>query len=413
MAKTGDSFEIEEHIGEGFRYTEARTESRFGEAIRKCALWQDGVEEPVSSLMLFPLRQRFGSAAVAVEGFGGVETPPPHRGKGNIRRLLEHTLAHLRDRVAAAFLFGVEELYNRFGLVTCLEERSLTMWVRRTAALPESHSAKLRVATPDELPFIVELYNRAHSHRPWTIERDPARWNRIPLYETWTPGSTIYTLEEIPGVPGARERRPAPRIEAYAVFRDTTFGNPRRRFSIEEICAADLGAARRILAAVGRRAGAEHLDRFTVYEPEDSFVGMAARDAGCEISHRTQPTGGGMGIILDRARLLDALQDELRRRQETALRRGATGDGPARTAGNESTSEHPEERHVLDMLKSGELIRDDRDLLRLLVGYWSLADLDARGEGPPKRVRGLLEAWFPGTGACGLPIPYAHPLDRY
>jgi hypothetical protein len=101
-----------------------------------------------------------------------------------------------------------------------------------------------------------------------------------------------------------------------------------------------------------------------------------------------------MGAIQDRRKLLALLEPELRRRAE-GFDRGT--DGAA----------------ALETLCTGEAIPDDGALLRLLVGYWSLADASVSGVRLPAECEHLFDLWFPGGGTQKLPLPHRHVLDHY
>ena len=107
----------------------------------------------------------------------------------------------------------------------------------------------------------------------------------------------------------------------------------------------------------------------------------------------TVMTYSSMGAILDRQQLLPLLEPELRRRL-------LSGD------------RHAAHTIAFDALCRGELVSDTRDLLRLLVGYWSTGDARAYGTVIPTQYERVVDAWFPG-GAHVLPLAYAHTLDRY
>ena len=106
-----------------------------------------------------------------------------------------------------------------------------------------------------------------------------------------------------------------------------------------------------------------------------------------------------MAAVLDRAKLIAELGDE------PARRASAAGAGPI-----------PPE--MLAGLSEGRICPDDRDLTRLLFGYFSYAELQSLRGGPggrpsnPEHTR-ILHALFPGGGTPTLPTPYAHRLDRY
>jgi hypothetical protein len=101
-----------------------------------------------------------------------------------------------------------------------------------------------------------------------------------------------------------------------------------------------------------------------------------------------------MGAILDRPRLLQLLEPELRRRLPS----------------NDLQAEHTA---AFEALNRGEVIADNRDLLRLLIGFWSAADARAFGTAIPAQYERIADAWFPGGGTQLLLHPYAHTLDRY
>jgi hypothetical protein len=105
-------------------------------------------------------------------------------------------------------------------------------------------------------------------------------------------------------------------------------------------------------------------------------VGQEARRLGCEHRQSYPASGGMMGAILNRQRLLQALEPELRRRLNC----------------DEWSGEH---KIVFNSLQQGDLAPDNRVLLRLLVGYWSVADAQTAGAMIPVRSERICAAWFP------------------
>src|SRR5262245_60486647 len=118
--------EVDEQLAPGLRYTEETGRSQSSLPVRDCWLWRAGVDQPISGLNLVSFQQRFGAVAVPAEGIGGVETLPAFRRQGHIRTLMSAALKGIAARVPVVFLSdGIDELYERFGFVSCLAEAHL------------------------------------------------------------------------------------------------------------------------------------------------------------------------------------------------------------------------------------------------------------------------------------------------
>ncbi|MEU3842198.1 GNAT family N-acetyltransferase [Streptomyces sp. NPDC028635] len=353
---------------------------------RFCRL-RTGGGEPVAELEAVSFRLRFGAVAVAAEGIGGVETQPGFRRQGHMSRLLRRALDGMAQRVDVAFVSeAIEGLYEKFGFAGALAEGSLVVPVR---AVESATGADLEADVPGvgdgsaaDLPAMIRLYNTAHARRPWTLERQ-AGWNRLLPATTWKPGSRTLVL------------RAGGTTAGYAVLEGRAFGDPLGTVTVEELVAEDATAARLLLVALARLCWQRRLAEFTVREPADSLVGRVARGMGCAYRQSFPPSGGMMAAVLNRAALVTRLEPELRRR-------AAIGRGP-----------DPLHDTAFAALLHGDLVPDDRALVRLLLGHWSAEDADAHGMPVPARHRDVCTAWFPGGGTPALPTPYAHRLDRY
>ncbi|MEU0402845.1 GNAT family N-acetyltransferase [Streptomyces sp. NPDC006197] len=341
---------------------------------------------PVAELEVLSFRVRFGAVAVCAEGVGGVETQPEFRRQGHMGRLLRRTLTGMADRVDVAFVSdGIEGVYERFGFVGAVAEGHLVIPVRNveqaTGGEPGTAVPGIRDGSPADLPALIHLYNTAHAHRPWTHARHPG-WNRLVPRTTWKPGSQVLVLQGGGATVG------------YAVLEGRAFGDPLGTVTVDELVAEDAAATRRLLAAVARLCWQRRLSTFTVREPADSLTGRVARQMGCTYRQGFPPSGGMMAAVLNRSSLVRTLEPELRRR--AASRPSGTAHGAS-----------------LDALRRGDLIPDDKALIRLLLGHWSVDDAYAHGTPIPDRYQDLCTAWFPGGGGPSLPAPYAHRLDRY
>ncbi len=378
--------DVEADLQPGLTYTEDTGRTLLSLPVRDCALWHAGVDEPISGLNVAAFRQRIGAVAVPAEGIGGVETRPPFRRHGHVRTLLTQALAGIATRVPIVFVAdAIEDLYEKFGFVPCVAEAALSvplrnverLAARRTVPSPE----RVRSFSAADLPAMVALYNAAHTHRSWTHARH-AGWNQLRPAQTWQPGSETIVLERDAAVAG------------YAVLTETGYGRGAAPVVVDELTARDSEAAEALLIAVAARCWQRRVSDFQVREPLDSVVGRAAQRLGCSYAQTFPASGGMMGAILDREGLLRLLEPELRRRLPSAELQ------PIHTA-------------AFEALCRGEVIRDNRVLLRLLVGYWAATDAGALGTVIPAPFQRVCTAWFPGGGSDSLPLPYAHSLDRY
>lgn len=383
MAETALNFEVDEYIEPGLRYSEESPQLVKSVPVRYCYLWRDGLDHPVSELELLSFNQRFGAVAVPAEGIGGVETLPEFRRQGYMRRLIQKALEGAARRVNVVFVSeAIEGVYEKYGFANCLADAHLSLPVRHVElGLGESAAVPgIRAYRPDDLPQMINLYNETHAHRPWTHERQDS-WNRLIEQQTWSPGSEVLVFEA------------EGKIKGYAILEGQRFGKIKPPV-VDELAARDVTAVRALLAAVVAWCWQLRLSEFVVHEPFDSLVGREARRLGCQYHQHYPASGGMMGAVIHRQPLLAALEPELRRRADY----------------DELAGEHSA---AFEALQQAELVPDHPTLLRLLLGYWSMADAQAAGTSIPARYERICSAWFPGGGTRLLPAPYAHKLDRY
>lgn len=115
----------------------------------------------VGALRLLPLTLRIGRARLGAVGVGWVSTPPQHRNRGVCRALMNDALTYARNGGAPfSLLYGVPDLYHRFGYVTMLPEYSVVV---ESAAVPESFQGLIlmRPVTRDDIPELM-LIHQAH-----------------------------------------------------------------------------------------------------------------------------------------------------------------------------------------------------------------------------------------------------------
>ena len=369
---------VDEQIEDSLRYTETIGDNERG-GFRECALWVSGNDEHVSSMRYYPFEQRFGSVAVPVEGIGDVSTHPDHRKKGYVSKLMRRALAGTAERVDAAFLFGISRLYQNFGFTSCLGGSWFTLWLKSAEGSTCPDTLKAMPLTRDDLPAINELFNRAHHLRPWTRVRTETVALRLFQNQAWRPGPETVVWKE-----GAV-------VRAYVVLEGYGYGWGREQIKVSEAIADSPESASAVLALLRERGLERGVDTATINEPPDSVVGRSVRLLGGEYHQKYNADGGGMGLILNRASLIDGLKDEFARRIGGS---GAVGD-------------------VCAALGSGELVPDSAGLMRLLIGFWSWEDAKHAGVKEPDRFAELMPSLFPGSGNQILPAAYAYGLDGY
>ena len=167
-------FDYEEELDDGLRYTEMAKSRALCETIPAlgplcgdndrpatvCLLWGDGEDQPVSFPAIYSFEQRFGQTAVPVEGYGRVSTAPEHRCKGYIARLLTKSIERAFQRVDALFLFGISQLYTKFGFVPCMVQSELVLPVHAGEAAKPMSGASIRPMSPADYPAMCDIYTR-------------------------------------------------------------------------------------------------------------------------------------------------------------------------------------------------------------------------------------------------------------
>ena len=121
---------------------------------RQLALRDDG--RLVALLGLFPIDWRVGGAVLKVAGIGGVSVDPECRGRGLMRRLMEHARARIAEQgYALSYLGGQRQLYRRFGWEAAGCRVRLGVSVKNLASLePRAPTVEL---SPLEAAEVAEL----------------------------------------------------------------------------------------------------------------------------------------------------------------------------------------------------------------------------------------------------------------
>ncbi len=382
-------FSYEEDLEDHLRYTETREGSFvelapglariWGESkgpATLCRLCAKGVEQPVSYLVRNRFQQRFGQTAVPVEGYGGVATPPAHRRKGYMSRLIRKAIERASKRVDALFLFGVRGLYPSYGFAPCMVHSELVLPVHAGERARLMNGTELRPMIGTDKEHVCGLFNQAHATRPCSVARE-ARFFAGPRgAEDWHAGEVGKVLRKDGTFLG------------YVIHTVDSFGQ-RHPLSVTELVGRDFDATEALIHEVVRVAINRRMEKVTFHDTPDSLTGLVLRRLDAQVRLTYPFDGDGMGLICNRRHLLVSLAGELERRAGRA------------------------EPDALEALIAGEMYPENRMLLQLITGFFSFKDAEQMGHALPSGYEPVVKKWFPGGGTPELPLPYTHRLDRY
>ena len=153
-----------------FRPEHTRVATRKGEVLGALHLYTDTI--------------RLGEARLKMGGLAWVAVSQRHRKRGIGRRLIEETLAYMREHgYHVSMLFGIPNFYRRFGYVSALADYTVLMETAEARTFDNPFKAHL--ATPSEIPLIQKMHvgdetnavcsivrSAGHLHNKW------GRWNK-------------------------------------------------------------------------------------------------------------------------------------------------------------------------------------------------------------------------------------------
>lgn len=174
-------------------------------------------EEIVSTVRLFKRRVWIQGRAVSMGGIGEVSTKPAYRGRGLASRLLEMAIdAMSAQDMPVSILFGDEPLYEKAGWRFC----PISGILSEISALPDlPENAAIRPFMPEDLPYLMGIYDLYAGRLHGAVIRSEAYWHRWVLPQWRPPTILVY------------EGRPAAYCSGVADCKD-------RVLMAEELCAA-------------------------------------------------------------------------------------------------------------------------------------------------------------------------------
>src|SRR5215218_9819687 len=230
----------------------------------------------VSRGVIVPMLMRIGAAVVRMDGIGGVSTEEGFRNRGYSRRVMETAVEQMRRGDAAlSTLFGIEDLYQKFGYETTGPEYTVVLPLAEATAPPRSlpRGWRFRPLTTDDMPAVMRLYHANTRGATGALVRhdvgdDPSETERLADVNPDARKIGLRAWNRLQGVaaePGDDACRvlvdQSGRIGAYAWFGANWWMGVRRRdlpdaFHIAEAMARDAEAADNLLVACRTWAGA-------------------------------------------------------------------------------------------------------------------------------------------------------------
>lgn len=244
----------------------------------------------VSFLHVPDFTLRYGRAALYVSGIGAVCTHENYRGRGYAAAVIKDTLTYAAEQGAHMVLLHstIQNYYNRFGFSS--------VWPRYTLQAPTniaaelSQALQLRVATPEDIPFMARLYNQ-HWGTRITVERHAALWR-------WrmqnSRGESALAVDK------------TGRIQGY-IWHEPNILSYR-----SEVVADNPEVIMTFLAYSGRLWQHKGHDTFTwSVPPDDIIIPYAQQILPITLQASYFPSSGWMARIIDSTSLINELMSEI------------------------------------------------------------------------------------------------------
>lgn len=253
----------------------------------------------VGALRLHTFTLCIGAARLKVGGLGWVSTDPAVRGRGVCRALMDDAHAYMAaNGYAASVLFGIPNLYERFGYVSVIPEHAAVVDVEAVPPVPH----RTRAVKPPDLPVLQRIFAANGDPDGLTIERTAALWRAsfackdatIPLHPDWKRAAALVEDGKLRGWFQAQKEG------------DT--------LHIKEIGAADWGAAAKVLSACASAARTARAKTLRLHIPANHLAARYLREYEARFETHTFKDREGMIRLIDAAAFFDAMTPEWTRR---------------------------------------------------------------------------------------------------
>jgi len=335
----------------------------------------------VSWLTVIDYRMRVGSSNVKMGAIAEVETKRRFRKKGYMRALMEDTVRYMRNRGdVMSVVFGISDFYYRFGYVSCIPSRSLSVYTRvaeKAGDSDQNRRFRVRKARKADREKLLSIYDHNTKGRMCTLVRD------VDYFLGYAKvGQEAAVVED-----GRR------RLLGYVVHNRND-----RDLRVAEVAAVTPDVypvlmKRLASVAIKRRVGNFTLD----LTPDDPFAEFCHRQ-GCQWTRKYHKNAHTMMQVIDQQRLFRAMRRDLERRVRHSEYANRLARLTLKTELGQTTFKLAKGHlEVASGGRRGKTIElPEGQLTQLVVGYRSAGDvLDAAGVRADERSCRLLAILFP------------------
>ena len=144
----------------------------------------------VSRLWISEHKMRFGAA---LPKMGGLGTNVEHRWKGYSRRVMEDSIALIREHgFDVAMLFGIPNFYAKFGYATTLPEVRIAF---NAADAEEAISSyQIQKFETRDAAKVLEIYAANNAEQTGTPVRYAARWREFKMGNSWSERAAAFVI---------------------------------------------------------------------------------------------------------------------------------------------------------------------------------------------------------------------------
>jgi len=338
--------------------------------------------EAASWLTVIDYEMRVGSAAVKLGCCAHVETRRKFRQRGYMRKLMEDTVAYMRERGhVLSIITGIADFYGKFGYASCFPDRSLSVSVRDAeAAARETKpraACRTRKLRRGDGRALLRTYNAAADGRFGALVREAAWFERAGRC-----GQDVFVATAGGG-----------RAVGYA-----SCGRQGDRLHVSEVAATTPDALPALLKRLAAEGVRRRVERMEIDALGDEPVAELCRRFGCRWTTTFHRNASTMMRVLDQDAVLRAMCGDFSRRLRGCPAAGRGGTLTIRTELGATTLKVARGRVTVAKRpgRRGGVRMTQPQLAQLLAGYRSVADVLAERRGRAgRRTRRLLEALFP------------------
>jgi predicted acetyltransferase len=254
-------------------------------------------DKRVSWLNIIDHRIKIGSACLKIGGIAGVGTDTEHRNKGYARILLEDSLKFMEnEKYAVSLLFGIHNMYHKFGYAPTGCNYKLTISARKAGELKSKY--RIRDFQKKDAPEIIKIYNKNNINTLCSIVRDKKNWQKFSLSSGYNIPAMCKVILDSSG-----------RITGSAVLDDS-----KKEVNVSEVGFKKKDIFSTLLNLFIKTAVKLHVENINILLPPDHPFAGFCYNYDCNFNTQFSKSGDCMMRIIDQDRLFKGLKPELEKR---------------------------------------------------------------------------------------------------